>query len=96
MTFQQLSLIEQAQVKTILTTHPLATIVVPSSTSLQAFHIPRHFIDDAAWCLQTMSRLSDQMEAERTEAWAVTGLQSENTPHAHAMANWIVTAGVNL
>ncbi len=209
MSFPLLSLTEQAQVKTIITTYPLATIVVPSSTSLQAVHIPLHciekpdgslvlqghlarhnplytlrslqalvlfqgpthyitpsyypskaidgravptwnyvavhiqgslhFIDEAAWCLQTMSRLSDQMEAERTEPWAVTdappdyvhqllkavvgleitidnctlkakvsrnqsasnqqgvidGLQSENTPHACAMATWVATSGEN-
>nr|WP_321241239.1 FMN-binding negative transcriptional regulator [uncultured Tolumonas sp.] len=209
MSFSQLSLTEQAQVKTILTTYPLATLVVSAAGSQQAVHIPLlwqekpdgnlvlqghlarhnplftqraqqalvlfqgpshyitpnyypskavdgravptwnyvavhlqgslHFIEDAAWCLNVMSRLSHQMEATQPDPWAVadappdyvnrqlkavvgleiaidqcslkvkasqnqsasnqqgviTGLQSENTPHACAMANWIATAGGN-
>lgn len=210
MSFSLLSLSEQAQVKTILTTYPLATIIVSAAESLQAIHLPllwldqpdgslvlqghlaRHhplfqqraqqalvlfqgpshyitpsyypskavdgravptlnyvavhlqgslqFIEDAAWCFNTMSRLYHQMEATQPEPWAVAdappayinqqlqavvgleiridqcslkakvsrnqsavnqqgviqGLQSENTSHADAMADWMITARGNV
>lgn len=141
MSSQQASLTEQEKIKHLITTYPLATIIIQSQNNLQAHHIPMHlvttsegntvlqghiaranpmwktkphsalvlfhgpdtyitpsyypskavngravptwnyvavhiqgsirFVDDAKWCLQAVSHLSNMMETSRTQPWSI-------------------------
>ena len=44
MSSQQASLTEQEKIKHLITTYPLATIIIQSQNNLQAHHIPMHLV----------------------------------------------------